>query len=87
MVCGHIHQPEMRKISTENGKVTYLNSGDWVENLTALEYCDQSWKIFKYDHKDFQKDDVEEGELSDSEDLRSKLDVNILLQKIKLEIV
>lgn len=87
VVCGHIHQPEMREILTENGKVTYLNSGDWVENLTALEYYDQSWKIFKYDQKDFQKDDVEEGELSDSEDLRSKLDVNILLQKIKLEIV
>ncbi len=87
VVCGHIHQPEMREIETGNGKVMYLNSGDWVENLTALEYYDQSWKIFKYDQKDFQKDDVEEGELSDSEDLRSKLDVNILLQKIKLEIV
>ncbi|MEQ7800996.1 metallophosphoesterase [Pedobacter sp. ASV1-7] len=87
VVCGHIHQPEMRAIATENGAVTYLNSGDWVENLTALEYCDQSWKIFRYDQKDFQKDDVEEGELSDGEDLRSKLDVNILLQKIKLEIV
>lgn len=87
VVCGHIHQPEMREIETDSGKVTYLNSGDWVENLTALEYYDQSWKIFKYDQKDFQKDDVEEGELSDSEDLRSKLDVNILLQKIKLEIV
>ncbi|MFA4867672.1 MAG: UDP-2,3-diacylglucosamine diphosphatase [Pedobacter sp.] len=87
VVCGHIHQPEMREIVTENGKVTYLNSGDWVENLTALEYYGQSWKIFRYDQKDFQKDDVEEGDLSDSEDLRSKLDVNILLQKIKLEIV
>lgn len=87
VVCGHIHQPEMRDIVTDHGKVTYLNSGDWVENLTALEYHNKSWKIFKYDQKDFQKDDVEEGELSDGEDLRSKLDVNILLQKIKLEIV
>jgi len=87
VVCGHIHQPEMREIQTENGKVMYLNSGDWVENLTALEYYDKSWKIFKYDQKDFQKDEVEDGELSDGEDLRSKLDVIKLLQNIKLEIV
>lgn len=86
VVCGHIHQPEMRKIVTENGEVTYLNSGDWVENLTALEYYDKSWKIFKYEQENFQKDEVEEGELSDGEDLHSKLDINTLLQKIKLEI-
>ena len=87
VVCGHIHQPEMRTITTDHGAVTYLNSGDWVENLTALEYYDKSWKIFKYEQSNFQKDEVEEGELSDSEDLHSKLDINILLQKIKLEIV
>ncbi|TKC56889.1 UDP-2,3-diacylglucosamine diphosphatase [Pedobacter hiemivivus] len=86
VVCGHIHQPEMRTIATENGEVTYLNSGDWVENLTALEYYDNSWKIFKYEQENFQKDEVEEGELSDGDDLHSKLNINILLQKIKLEI-
>lgn len=87
VVCGHIHQPEMKTITTASGKVTYLNSGDWVENLTALEYNNDAWTIFKYDHKDFQTDEVEEGDLSDSEDLRSKLDISTLLQKIKLEIV
>ena len=87
VVCGHIHQPEMRTVTTEDGQVLYLNSGDWVENLTALEYNQQSWTIFKYDAKDFQTDEVEEGVLSDSEDLHSKLDINMLLQKIKLEIV
>ena len=87
VVCGHIHQPEMRSITNESGEVLYLNSGDWVENLTALEYQDKAWKIFKYDPKDFEKEELEEGELSDSEDLHSKLDINVLLQKIKLEIV
>ncbi|MNK07549.1 UDP-2,3-diacylglucosamine hydrolase [compost metagenome] len=86
VVCGHIHQPEMRTITTESGEVTYLNSGDWVENLTALEYYDKSWKVFKYEQENFQKDEVEEGELSDGDDLHSKLDINTLLQKIKLEI-
>jgi len=32
VICGHIHQPEDRMI---NGK-RYLNSGDWIENMSAL---------------------------------------------------
>jgi len=87
VICGHIHQPEMRDVVTEQGTVNYLNSGDWVENLTALEYNNKTWKIFKYDAQDFEQDEVEEGQLSDGEDLHSKLDINTLLQKIKLEIV
>jgi UDP-2,3-diacylglucosamine pyrophosphatase LpxH len=45
VVCGHIHQPQMRKISNNKGEVTYLNSGDWIENLTALEYNKGEWNI------------------------------------------
>jgi UDP-2,3-diacylglucosamine pyrophosphatase LpxH len=48
VVCGHIHHPEIKKIVTEKGEVTYLNSGDWIENLTALEYHDGNWKIYRY---------------------------------------
>ena len=32
VICGHIHKAEDRMI----GEVRYLNSGDWVESLTAL---------------------------------------------------
>jgi UDP-2,3-diacylglucosamine pyrophosphatase LpxH len=45
VVCGHIHQPADRTISTEKGRVRYLNSGDWVENCTALEYHEGQWRI------------------------------------------
>jgi UDP-2,3-diacylglucosamine pyrophosphatase LpxH len=48
VVCGHIHQPEIREIVTEKGSVTYLNSGDWVENLTTLEYNSGTWSIYRY---------------------------------------
>jgi len=48
VICGHIHQPEIRQIRTDRGEVTYLNSGDWVENLTALEYDGKSWRIYRY---------------------------------------
>ncbi len=49
VICGHIHQPQIRKV----GDVTYLNSGDWVENLTALEYSNGVWRLFQYDELEF----------------------------------
>lgn len=49
VVCGHIHQPEMRSIHTTHGSIEYLNSGDWIENLTSLEYCDGAWRIYRFD--------------------------------------
>jgi len=48
IVCGHIHHPEMRTIRIENRTVNYLNSGDWIENLTSLEYHEGQWRIFNY---------------------------------------
>lgn len=86
VVCGHIHQPEIRSIVTNEGQVTYLNSGDWVESLTALEYDNEQWQIVKFKASEYQEEEIESGLLSDSEDLHSKLDINILLQKIKLEV-
>ncbi len=48
VVCGHIHQPCMRKVTTPKGSCEYLNSGDWVENLTALEYNNERWSLYSY---------------------------------------
>ena len=53
VICGHIHQPQKKVVETKNGKVTYLNSGDWVEHCTALEYQHNEWSIFEYNEKDF----------------------------------
>jgi len=48
VVCGHIHHPEIKSVTTKHGNVTYMNSGDWVENLTALEYTNSKWSIYHY---------------------------------------
>lgn len=48
VVCGHIHRPQMREMINMNGKVMYLNSGDWIENLTALEYNKGAWQLYEY---------------------------------------
>lgn len=72
VVCGHIHKPEIRDIKTDKGNITYLNSGDWVENLTALEYNNAEWSIYHYNddklaqnskHEDEHKEELSTNEL------------------------
>jgi hypothetical protein len=38
----------MKTITTEKGSVVYLNSGDWIENLTALECQGGTWSVYQY---------------------------------------
>jgi UDP-2,3-diacylglucosamine pyrophosphatase LpxH len=52
VICGHIHQPQKRMVTNEHGSVMYLNSGDWIENLTALEYVNGEWNIHQYNEKE-----------------------------------
>ena len=69
VICGHIHQPKMLVKENKIGQTTYLNSGDWVENFTALEYQFKRWKIYNYNHDKltpfFMDEDVKEMEFSD----------------------
>ncbi|MEZ4879088.1 MAG: UDP-2,3-diacylglucosamine diphosphatase [Chitinophagales bacterium] len=58
VICGHIHKPQDRIVANSEGSVRYLNSGDWVENLTALEYNNGDWEIFYYWH-DLQFKDID----------------------------
>lgn len=65
VVCGHIHQPEIKEIITDEGKIMYLNSGDWIENLTALEYSAGKWQLHKFNEDEWRQqlaaaDDEEE---------------------------
>ncbi len=48
VICGHIHQPCIKDVNNGKGTVTYLNSGDWIENLTSLEYHNGKWELFNY---------------------------------------
>ncbi|NNE25358.1 MAG: UDP-2,3-diacylglucosamine diphosphatase [Saprospiraceae bacterium] len=52
VVCGHIHTACIKKMSHshDKGSVIYMNSGDWVESLTALEYYNDDWHLFTYDY-------------------------------------
>ncbi len=48
VVCGHIHQPQMLRKVNKNGTCLYLNSGDWIENLTSLEYHHKRWNLYHF---------------------------------------
>ena len=54
VVCGHIHQPNIEIYKYKGRKITYLNSGDWIENLSALEYKNGRWKIHYHNPEDYQ---------------------------------
>jgi UDP-2,3-diacylglucosamine pyrophosphatase LpxH len=63
VVCGHIHKPQMKEIENEHGKVMYLNSGDWIENLTALEYKKQKWSLYHYKVEHYKDADSHEEKI------------------------
>lgn len=66
VICGHIHQPKMVYKENKQGKTMYLNSGDWVENFTALEYQFKRWKVYNFS-KDKLAPFVVEDEIVDME--------------------
>ncbi len=67
VICGHIHQPVIRTVSNEKGSVTYLNSGDWIENCTALEYYDKKWHLFHH---------IQDDKGTDTEEHQFEIDSN-----------
>ncbi len=83
VICGHIHQPEMREIISAKGKVLYLNSGDWVESLTSLEYHNRTWSIYKYQPHHFTDIASETEDLLDNQDLEAMLDIKSLFSQFK----
>lgn len=59
VICGHIHMPTDREVITEKGKTHYLNSGDWIENLSWLEYNNGNWSLNFFDKEQYKKPEIE----------------------------
>lgn len=57
VICGHIHHPAIREIDG----IMYMNSGDWVETLSALvEDFDGNWNLIYYNQQHFEEKPAEE---------------------------
>jgi UDP-2,3-diacylglucosamine pyrophosphatase LpxH len=78
VVCGHIHQPQIKTVNTLHGEVTYLNSGDWIENLTALEYHEGEWSLYRH------QDEVSEVETEIDMELTTQVLFQNLVAEFKL---
>jgi UDP-2,3-diacylglucosamine pyrophosphatase LpxH len=72
VVCGHIHQPCMKEIYVGQNTVNYLNSGDWIESLTSLEYNKEQWRIFQYSKDFLEPNDSEDAEFEKIVDVELK---------------
>lgn len=85
VICGHIHQPEIKKINTSKGEVTYLNSGDWVENLTALEYNNKKWSLYEYEKDNLAKNAHLNINVKDIETISAESNSNMLFEELLVE--
>lgn len=85
VVCGHIHQPEIKTIKADKGSVMYLNSGDWVESLTALEYHHGTWSLYQYSPEHFDSLVSDHEDQLDTQDLETLLDVRILFGQLTMD--
>lgn len=70
VMCGHIHTAADHMM----GDIHYLNSGDWVESLTAIvEHFDGRFELI--DFADFRKEYPLEDESAESADNQDTLDL------------
>jgi UDP-2,3-diacylglucosamine pyrophosphatase LpxH len=74
VVCGHIHQHACKKVDAKNNEILYLNSGDWVENLSALEYNNAQW-VLHHQHA---------LSVREAHDEMEEADINSLLKEFNL---
>ncbi len=82
IICGHIHQPAIK----EYGDVVYMNSGDWVESLSALTEDESGeWNLVYYSETEkaglhYEREAMDWEELEDDE----KADLEALEEQLKL---
>jgi UDP-2,3-diacylglucosamine pyrophosphatase LpxH len=80
IICGHIHQPAIKEFDD----ILYLNSGDWVESLSALvQDEDGEWSLVYYNETQFSTD-LGEDESDEINEEEESLDFTEQLNSLKL---
>jgi UDP-2,3-diacylglucosamine pyrophosphatase LpxH len=54
VICGHVHAPKIKTIRSKkhDREILYLNSGDWVEHLTSLEFDKGEWTLADFSQEE-----------------------------------
>jgi UDP-2,3-diacylglucosamine pyrophosphatase LpxH len=82
IICGHIHKAECRLIDG----IEYMNSGDWVETMSALaEDHEGNWQLIYYNEIDFKGIQIENQISKGGLDLEDESRV-IPLRKVSFEV-
>ncbi len=82
IICGHIHKAECRLIDG----IEYMNSGDWVETMSALaEDHEGNWQLIYYNEIDFKGIQIDNQTSAGSPDLENERPV-IPLRKVSFEL-
>ena len=63
VVCGHIHTPKIESFNINGEEVIYMNSGDWLESLSSLEYVDNKWSIYMHKRTEQEYKGVEDSRI------------------------
>ena len=86
IVCGHIHYPEIKEIRVDNSSIVYMNSGDWVENLSALEYHHGVWNLYRYNQDMFATDvtETEDNSMMNIMDLANRDIFKMVVKEFQL---
>ena len=69
VACGHIHSPTIKTLNINGEDITYMNSGDWLESLSSLEFVNNKWSIYKHtpSEDEFKKEEGERIEMTNKE--------------------
>lgn len=46
IICGNTHLPKIKQFISKNGPIFYLNPGDWLKHMSALEFRQNRWHLF-----------------------------------------
>ncbi|GAB4409571.1 MAG: UDP-2,3-diacylglucosamine diphosphatase [Microscillaceae bacterium] len=64
IICGHTHRPDVKYLDD----ILYLNSGDWVESLTALTENEAGeWQLVRYLDTELAQNDAIQNNEADPE--------------------
>lgn len=80
IICGHIHQPAIKML----GEIEYLNSGDWVETLSALVEDEAgNWKVIYFNDCELAASQPEEEE--EDEMIKQRIDIASLRMEMDMK--
>ena len=79
VICGHTHSPVDKRLFSEKHSIRYLNSGDWVESFSAVEYENNNWYLRFFNANDIPEKDADDYVIHNSKELFNNIKIQLAL--------